>query len=86
MLNYNLWKGDKIMNDIVMRVELLRGEMMKNDIDFYIIPSSDYHDSEYVDGYFKEREYRSGFTGSAGSGGFPKPFSPLPLMMVGKSL
>ncbi len=55
------------MNDIVMRVELLRGEMMKNDIDFYIIPSSDYHDSEYVDGYFKEREYMSGFTGSAGT-------------------
>ena len=44
------------MNDIVMRVELLRGEMMKNDIDFYVILSSDYHDSEYVDDYFKERE------------------------------
>ena len=55
------------MNEISMRIELLRGEMMKNDIDFYIILSSDYHDSEYVDGYFKEREYMSGFNGSAGS-------------------
>ena len=55
------------MNEITMRIELLRGEMMKNDIDYYIILSSDYHDSEYVDGYFKEREYMSGFNGSAGS-------------------
>ena len=55
------------MNEITMRIELLRGEMMKNDIDYYIILSSDYHDSEYVDGYFKEREFMSGFTGSAGS-------------------
>ena len=55
------------MNDITMRIELLRGEMMKNDIDYYLILSSDYHDSEYVDGYFKAREYMSGFTGSAGS-------------------
>ncbi len=55
------------MNEITMRIELLRGEMMKNDIDFYMILSSDYHDSEYVDGYFKEREFMSGFNGSAGS-------------------
>ena len=55
------------MKDVTMRIELLRGEMMKNDIDYYLILSSDYHDSEYVDGYFKEREYMSGFTGSAGS-------------------
>ena len=55
------------MNEINMRIELLRGEMMKNDIDYYIILSSDYHDSEYVDGYFKEREYMSGFNGSAGT-------------------
>ena len=55
------------MNVIGMRIELLRGEMMKNDIDYYIILSSDYHDSEYVGGYFKEREYMSGFSGSAGS-------------------
>ena len=55
------------MNEIAMRIELLRGEMMKNDIDYYLILSSDYHDSEYVDGYFKAREYMSGFTGSAGS-------------------
>ena len=55
------------MNEITMRIELLRGEMMKNDIDHYVILSSDYHDSEYTGAYFKEREYMSGFNGSAGS-------------------
>ena len=55
------------MTDITMRLDLLRGEMMKNDIDHYMIPSSDFHDSEYVGDYFKEREYMSGFNGSAGT-------------------
>ena len=61
-INLQIYKDN--MNEITMRIELLRGEMMKNDIDYYIILSSDYHDSEYVDGYFKEREYMSGFNGS----------------------
>ena len=47
------------MTDITMRLDLLRGEMMKNDIDHYMVPSSDFHDSEYVGDYFKEREYMS---------------------------
>ena len=47
------------MKKITMRIEFLRGEMMKNDIDHYIILSSDYHDSEYTGAYFKEREYVS---------------------------
>ena len=41
--------------------------MEKKGIDFYIIPSSDYHQSEYVGEYFKCREWISGFTGSAGT-------------------
>ena len=55
------------MTDITMRLDLLRGEMMKNDIDHYMVPSSDFHDSEYVGDHFKEREYMSGFNGSAGT-------------------
>lgn len=35
--------------------------------DWYIVPTNDYHNSEYVDEYFKAREYLSGFTGSAGT-------------------
>lgn len=43
-------------------------ELMKEDnIDFYIIPSSDFHQSEYVSEYFKGREFISGFTGSVGT-------------------
>ena len=36
-------------------------------VDLYIIPTTDYHGSEYVNDYFKCREYVSGFTGSAGT-------------------
>lgn len=48
------------------RIGLLRKEMSKNNIDYYIIKDSDYHNSEYVDSHFKERSFISGFTGSAG--------------------
>ncbi|KLE17538.1 peptidase M24 [Clostridium sp. C8] len=41
--------------------------MKKNNINYYIIPSSDSHQSEYVADYFKGREFISGFTGSAGT-------------------
>ena len=41
--------------------------MSEKDISFYIIPTADYHGSEYIADYFKCREYMSGFTGSAGT-------------------
>lgn len=41
--------------------------MKENDIQAYIIPTDDFHSSEYVGDYFKCREYMSGFTGSAGT-------------------
>lgn len=41
--------------------------MKEKGIDMYVIPSSDYHQSEYVGEYFKSREFISGFTGSAGT-------------------
>ncbi|WP_288222221.1 aminopeptidase P family protein [uncultured Clostridium sp.] len=44
----------------------LREVMKIENIDYYIIPSSDSHQSEYVAEYFKGREFVSGFTGSAG--------------------
>ncbi len=52
---------------IKKRIELLRDKMNDKNIFAYIIPSSDYHQSEYVGDYFKSREYMSGFTGSAGT-------------------
>lgn len=45
----------------------LQQEMKKNGVDFYLVPTSDYHHSEYISDYFKCREYLSGFTGSAGT-------------------
>ena len=41
--------------------------MKEKDIFAYIIPSADYHQSEYVGEFFKGREFISGFTGSAGT-------------------
>ena len=32
------------------------------EIDYYIVPTADYHNSEYVSDYFKMREFLSGFT------------------------
>lgn len=41
--------------------------LIKNNIDLFMIPTSDYHNSEYIDEYFKVREFLSSFTGSAGT-------------------
>lgn len=52
-----------------MRKQLcdLRREMKRENIDWYIIPTTDFHGTEYVNDYFKGREFLSGFTGSAGT-------------------
>ena len=55
------------MDDRIQRLQELRGEMKKKSIDYYIIPTSDFHNSEYVGDYFKIREWYSGFTGSNGT-------------------
>lgn len=49
------------------KINLLRKEMTKENIDLYIVPTSDFHDSEYVSPYFMARKFLSGFTGSAGT-------------------
>ena len=53
--------------EINIRIEKIRQLMKKEGISVYIIPTSDYHGSEYIHEYFKCREYMSGFTGSAGT-------------------
>ena len=52
-----------------MRKQLtdLRRKMAERGIDAYIVPTTDFHGSEYVNDHFKCREYISGFTGSAGT-------------------
>ena len=49
------------------RISKLRNIMKEKGIFAYIIPSADYHQSEYVGEFFKGREFISGFTGSAGT-------------------
>lgn len=48
------------------RLSLLREELVKQELQACIIPSSDPHQSEYTADCWKFREYLSGFTGSAG--------------------
>ena len=55
------------MSEIAKRVELLRAEMARQQVDAYIVPTSDFHETEYVCDYFKARTFMSGFTGSAGT-------------------
>lgn len=52
---------------VVEKLEALRSLMRERNISAYIIPTDDFHGSEYVGDYFKAREYMSGFTGSAGT-------------------
>lgn len=52
---------------IKQRIEKIRDLMKEKNIYAYIVPSSDYHQSEYVGDYFKSREFMSGFTGSSGT-------------------
>ena len=49
------------------RIENLRQVMRREGIDVYMIPTNDFHGSEYVGEYFKCRKYITGFTGSAGT-------------------
>ncbi|MFT8347789.1 aminopeptidase P family protein [Clostridium saccharoperbutylacetonicum] len=49
------------------RIQKLRELMKKEKIDYYIVPSEDFHQSEYVAECFKARAYITGFTGSAGT-------------------
>ena len=49
------------------RLSALRAFMTERKIDVYLIPTEDFHSSEYVSDYFKVREYFCGFTGSNGT-------------------
>ncbi len=50
-----------------IRIQKLQNKMKEKNLDYYLIPTSDFHNSEYVGEYFQVREYYSGFTGSNGS-------------------
>lgn len=48
-------------------LQLLQAKLKEHHIDAYIIPSADYHQSEYVGEHFKARAFITGFLGSAGT-------------------
>ena len=52
-----------------MRHEILslQAELMDDGLTACLVPSSDFHQSEYVHPFFRFRRYLSGFTGSAGT-------------------
>ena len=49
------------------KLTALRRAMAQRGLAAYLVPTDDFHASEYVGDYFKAREYLSGFTGSAGT-------------------
>lgn len=49
------------------RIQMLRQKMAERGITIYVVPTSDFHESEYVGDYFKVRKFITGFTGSAGT-------------------
>ena len=63
IVNIRLWRKMTMKE----RIEALRVMMNNNNIDIYLVPTADFHQSEYVGEYFKCRNYLSGFTGSAGT-------------------
>ncbi len=54
------------MSQINKRIDALRQNMKKHNLDAFIIPSGDPHQSEYVAPHWQTRQWFSGFSGSAG--------------------
>lgn len=53
--------------NIAKRIEELRSLMKEKNMDAYIVPTADFHQSEYVGEHFKARKFITGFSGSAGT-------------------
>lgn len=53
--------------NVADRISELRLQMAAKGIDAYVIPTADFHQSEYVGEHFKARKYISGFSGSYGT-------------------
>ncbi len=55
-------------NEVIQgRLTALREKMAASGIDYYMMPTADFHNSEYVNDYFKVREYFCRFSGSNGT-------------------
>lgn len=55
------------MTEVAKRIEQLRKLMAEQNIDAYVVPTADFHQSEYVGEHFKARQFITGFSGSYGT-------------------
>ena len=55
------------MTVIADRIAKLRALMAEKGIDAYVVPTADFHQSEYVGEHFKARKFITGFSGSYGT-------------------
>lgn len=53
--------------NVADRVAKLRSLMAEKGIDAYVVPTADFHQSEYVGEHFKARKFITGFSGSYGT-------------------
>ena len=55
------------MNKTNIKIGQLRDRMKELGIDAYLVPTADFHESEYVGEFFKCRHFLTGFNGTAGT-------------------
>ena len=55
------------MNQTNVKIGQLRDCMKELGIDAYLVPTADFHESEYVGEFFKCRHFLTGFNGTAGT-------------------
>ncbi len=55
------------MNQTNIKIGQLRDRMKELGIDAYLVPTADFHESEYVGEFFKCRHFLTGFNGTAGT-------------------
>ena len=55
------------MTVVADRIARLRALMAEKGIDAYVVPTADFHQSEYVGEHFKARKFITGFSGSYGT-------------------
>ena len=68
LIFYEFYYRKKEVNKMIPeRLAKLREQMKKRGITLYVVPTSDFHESEYVGEHFKARKFITGFTGSAGT-------------------
>ena len=59
------------MNQTNVKIGQLRDCMKELGIDAYLVPTADFHESEYVGEFFKCRHFLTGFNGTAGTAVIP---------------